>query len=59
MNYQIEHHLFPAINDIHYPSIAPIVRDHCKEFNIPYPHHKTWIEALFSVHKTYQDMQTK
>jgi fatty acid desaturase (delta-4 desaturase) len=26
LNYQIEHHLFPRMNHMHYPKIAPIVK---------------------------------
>ena len=26
INYQIEHHLFPSVNHVHLPRIAPIVR---------------------------------
>lgn len=36
LNFQIEHHLFPAVCHLHYPSIQPIVRQTCKEFNVPY-----------------------
>mmetsp|Transcript_11214 Transcript_11214/g.11240 ORF Transcript_11214/g.11240 Transcript_11214/m.11240 type:complete len:431 (+) Transcript_11214:119-1411(+) len=41
LNYQIEHHLFPRIQHTHYPVIAPIVRQFCKERNIPYVHFPT------------------
>eukprot|EP00850_Spirogloea_muscicola_P007825 SM000040S14837 [mRNA] locus=s40:583348:590425:- [translate_table: standard] len=36
LNYQIEHHLFPAMCHVHYPSIQPIVQRTCEEFNVPY-----------------------
>jgi len=36
INYQIEHHLFPGMSHIHLPRIAPIVRQTCEEFNVPY-----------------------
>ena len=36
LNFQIEHHLFPNICHVHYPAIAPIVQQTCKEFNLPY-----------------------
>jgi fatty acid desaturase len=36
MNYQIEHHLFPALANAHYPRLAPIVRRVCTEMDIPY-----------------------
>lgn len=38
LNYQIEHHLFPRIQHSHYPKIAPVVRQYCREKNIPYVH---------------------
>ena len=34
LNYQVEHHLFPNLCHIHYPSIAPIVRQTAEEFGI-------------------------
>lgn len=36
LNFQIEHHLFPKISHIHYPQIAPIVKEFCKNKNIQY-----------------------
>ena len=33
---QVVHHLFPNICHTHYPAIAPIVVDTCREFGIPY-----------------------
>lgn len=33
---QVVHHLFPNICHTHYPAIAPIVMDTCREFGIPY-----------------------
>lgn len=48
LNYQIEHHLFPRINHCHYPTIAPIVREFCKEKNIPYVHFPTIADNLAS-----------
>ena len=46
INYQIEHHLFPSMCHVHYPEIAHIVKGTCKEFDIPYVHHKTLFGAL-------------
>lgn len=34
--WQVVHHLFPAISHTHYPAIAPIVMQTCKEFGVPY-----------------------
>lgn len=36
INYQIEHHLFPSMSHMLYAEIAPIVKDACEEFSIPY-----------------------
>jgi len=36
LNYQVEHHLFPRISHIHYPALSKIVKEKCKEFNVPY-----------------------
>jgi linoleoyl-CoA desaturase len=36
LNFQIEHHLFPKISHVHYPAISEIIRNTCREFNIPY-----------------------
>ncbi|KAJ3207619.1 hypothetical protein HK099_000238, partial [Clydaea vesicula] len=36
LNYQIEHHLFPSISQYHYPAIAPIVMEVCKQHNVKY-----------------------
>uniref|UniRef100_A0A7S4IGU0 Cytochrome b5 heme-binding domain-containing protein n=1 Tax=Vannella robusta TaxID=1487602 RepID=A0A7S4IGU0_9EUKA len=48
MNYQIEHHLFPALNHAHYPEVSKIVQETCKEFNIPYNAEPSWLASLKS-----------
>ncbi|KAJ7570410.1 hypothetical protein O6H91_01G118800 [Diphasiastrum complanatum] len=44
--YQIEHHLFPGVCHMHYPSIQPIVEATCKEFNIPYKRHASFFAGV-------------
>ncbi|OJW81181.1 MAG: hypothetical protein BGO69_04585 [Bacteroidetes bacterium 46-16] len=46
LNYQIEHHLFPHICHIHYPKIAPIVRETVLEYGLPYNVVPTFLGAL-------------
>lgn len=46
LNYQIEHHLFPHICHIHYPKIAPIVRETVLEYGLPYNVVPTFFGAL-------------
>lgn len=48
LNHQIEHHLFPTINHIHYPKIAPIVHQVCQKYGIPYNLKNSWAEAIVS-----------
>ena len=36
LNHQIEHHLFPSMNIHLYPLIAPIVKQTCLEYGLPY-----------------------
>lgn len=46
LNFQVEHHLFPRISHVHYPSIAPIVQATAAEFHIPYLQHRHFFAAL-------------
>ena len=55
LNYQIEHHLFPRISHVHYPEVSKIVKETCKEFNIPYNEFKTTRSALVSHLKTMKE----
>jgi len=36
LNYQVVHHLFPYISQLHYPALALIIKKHCKEHDMPY-----------------------
>lgn len=46
LNMQIEHHLFPQICHLHYPALAPIVEDTCREFSVRYTAHATFRSAV-------------
>eukprot|EP01088_Endostelium_zonatum_P010069 TRINITY_DN2340_c0_g1_i1.p1 TRINITY_DN2340_c0_g1~~TRINITY_DN2340_c0_g1_i1.p1 ORF type:complete len:452 (-),score=59.01 TRINITY_DN2340_c0_g1_i1:17-1372(-) len=46
MNFQIEHHLFPAVSHEYYAELSPIVRATCKEFGIEYQGDLSWWGAL-------------
>jgi len=48
LNFQVEHHLFPAMSHLHYPRIAPIVQRTAKEFGLPYNVKPTMMAALGS-----------
>lgn len=36
LNTQLEHHLFPGVNHTAYRFMPPVVREVCKEFDVPY-----------------------
>jgi fatty acid desaturase len=48
LNYQIEHHLFPNLNPMIYPKIAPAVRSICKRHSVRYTHHPSFFASLNS-----------
>jgi len=48
LNYQVEHHLFPHICHVHYPKIAPILKQTCKEYGVPYYEFQTFGGAIKS-----------
>lgn len=48
LNYQVEHHLFPRISHVYYPTISKLVEQTCKEFGIPYLKHRTVYSAVRS-----------
>jgi len=55
INYQIEHHLFPTLNNHKLKKISPIVQQCCKEFNIPYHSVEHPLEVYKQIVKTYQN----
>ena len=55
INYQIEHHLFPALCSYHLPEISKIVKETCDEFNIKYISNPSIIGAYWSaINNLYQ-----
>ncbi|GAB2801234.1 acyl-CoA desaturase [Rhabdobacter roseus] len=54
LNFQVEHHLFPRICHVHYPSIAPIVKQTAEEFGLDYLENETFSDALRSHISTLQ-----
>ena len=56
INYQIEHHLFPTLNNHKLKKISPIVKDCCMKFNIPYHSIDNPIEIYSEIVKTYQNI---
>ena len=52
LNHQIEHHLFPRVCSVHYPAIAPLVREAARTHGVPYHHQPTVWSAVRSHYRT-------
>jgi linoleoyl-CoA desaturase len=48
LNFHLEHHLFPTICHVNYPSMASIVRQTCKDFGISYASHPSFFKGLIA-----------
>jgi linoleoyl-CoA desaturase len=48
LNYQVEHHLFPRICHLHYPALARIVEETCREHGVHYRSQPTFGAALLA-----------
>lgn len=48
LNFQIEHHLFPKVCHVHYPEIAPIVKQTANEFGLTYLENSSLFVAVKS-----------
>jgi len=48
LNYQIEHHLFPKISHVHYPALRKIIKQACREFDVPYVEYQRMRQAVTS-----------
>lgn len=48
LNFQVEHHLFPKICHVHYPEIAPIVKQTAEEFGLLYMENESFNDAFMS-----------
>jgi linoleoyl-CoA desaturase len=59
LNNQVEHHLFPSVHYRHYAGLSRIVRQTCKEFNIPYTHSSSFFVALVRHYHHLRNMGAK
>ena len=46
LNTQFEHHVFPGVNHTAYRFMPPVIREVCKEFNVPYTEVPTLYDAI-------------
>ena len=59
LNFQIEHHLFPKVSHVHYPAIAPIVKDVCEKHHLHYNEFKTMQAAVASHYRIMKSLGRK
>jgi len=48
LNYQVEHHLFPKICHVNYPSLSRIVEETCREYKVTYNEYRSIFSGLRS-----------
>ncbi len=48
LNYQVEHHLFHKICHVHYPALSKVVEQTCKEYEIRYNEHPSFVAGVVS-----------
>jgi linoleoyl-CoA desaturase len=46
LNFQIEHHLFAGVCHVHYPALAAVVEETCRQHGVPYRVHRTLRTAI-------------
>jgi linoleoyl-CoA desaturase len=46
LNYQVEHHLFPAICHVHYKKLSLVVKETAQKYNLPYHVQDTFFQAI-------------
>lgn len=56
LNFQIEHHLFPTMSHINYPSISSVVERTCREFGVPYKANPSFHAAVASHYRWLKHM---
>ncbi len=59
LNYQVVHHLFPAVCHVHYRKLAPIIRDTAAEYNIPYHVQPTFFAAVAEHYRMLKNLGRK
>jgi len=46
LNYHKEHHLFPRICHVNYAAMSDVVEQVCREFNVAYKHHRSFLAGI-------------
>jgi len=59
LNHHIEHHLLNHVSHVHYPDLAPIVRETCREFGLPYVSYPSYRSALAAHGRHLRNLGTR
>ena len=59
LNFQREHHLFPKVSHVHYPEIAKVILDVCREHKIEVCESPTLLDAMRSHYRFVKSMGIK
>lgn len=56
LNFHKEHHLFPTISHIHYPAIAGIVEQTCRDHGLAYREHRSFSSGIAAHYRWLREM---
>ncbi|MBD2548587.1 acyl-CoA desaturase [Microcystis elabens FACHB-917] len=56
LNFQVEHHLFPHICHVHYPQISAIVEQTCRDCQVPFRSHPSFLAGVASHYRWLRRM---
>ena len=59
LNYQIEHHLFPSVNQFHYPMMQPIIKSVCNKHGVKYKEYSGYMDAFMSYYNYVKKLGSK
>jgi len=59
LNFHKEHHLFPTISHIHYPALAGIVEQTCRDHGLAYREHRTFLSGIAAHYRWLRKMGEK
>ena len=56
LNFQVEHHLFPRICHVHYPQLSAIVEQTCRDCDVPFRSHRSFLSGVASHYRWLKRM---
>ena len=56
LHFQVEHHLFPHICHVHYPSLSAIVEQTCRDCDVPFRSHRSFLSGVASHYRWLRRM---